>query len=122
MLIHILFNTLIQTQQSIFPKLSLSHTEIQPLYDVVIIGSGYGASIAASRCARAGQNVCVFERGREWQPGDFPESMIESKEHFQINYQGKPNVVGMMQNSLIEIFCCVQRFICSHAIFNLYVI
>src|SRR5258706_14349660 len=48
-------------------------------YDVVVIGSGYGGSIAAARLASASLNpkpsVCILERGREWQPGDFPESL-----------------------------------------------
>jgi choline dehydrogenase-like flavoprotein len=32
-------------------------------YDVVIVGSGFGGSISASRSARAGPKVLVFERG-----------------------------------------------------------
>ena len=46
-------------------------------YDIVIIGSGYGGAIAAARLAAANLNpkpsVCILERGKEWQPGDFPE-------------------------------------------------
>ncbi|MEQ1843569.1 MAG: FAD-dependent oxidoreductase, partial [Verrucomicrobiales bacterium] len=43
-------------------------------YEVVVIGSGYGGSIAASRMARAGRSVCLLEKGREYLPGDFPET------------------------------------------------
>ena len=43
-------------------------------YDVVIIGSGYGGSIAASRLARAGKTVCLLERGDERLPGSYPNS------------------------------------------------
>ena len=41
-------------------------------YDAVVVGSGYGASIAASRLARAGQRVCVLERGRGVPAGRVP--------------------------------------------------
>ena len=43
-------------------------------YDFVIIGSGYGGSIAAARLAAAKLNpqpsVCILERGKERQPGE----------------------------------------------------
>ena len=54
-------------------------------YDVVIVGSGYGGAISASRLARAGFRVCVLERGAEFQPGDFPESPTEGLLEFQLD-------------------------------------
>ena len=47
-------------------------SSIRARYDVVVVGSGYGASVCAARLARAGRSVCVLERGREVRPGDFP--------------------------------------------------
>ena len=50
-------------------------------YDFVIIGSGYGGAISAARLASANLNpkpsICILERGKEWQPGSFPETGVE---------------------------------------------
>ena len=50
-------------------------------YDVVVIGSGYGGAISAARLAAADLNpkpaVCILERGKEWQPGTFPETITD---------------------------------------------
>ncbi|XP_024542909.1 uncharacterized protein LOC112350638 [Selaginella moellendorffii] len=45
---------------------------IQVGYDAVVVGSGYGGSIAAYRLAEAGIRVCVLEKGRRWEPHQFP--------------------------------------------------
>ena len=46
--------------------------EAMPIYDAVVIGSGYGGGVAASRLARMGLRLAVLEQGRLWRPGDFP--------------------------------------------------
>ena len=46
--------------------------EAMPGYDAVVIGSGYGGGVAASRLARMGLRLAVLEQGRLWRPGDFP--------------------------------------------------
>ena len=55
-------------------RLSTPVSAIKDHYEVVVVGSGYGGSIAASRLARAGRNVCVLERGKEFQPGEYPDT------------------------------------------------
>ena len=77
-----------------FPQLSLPLSSIEPRYDVVVIGSGYGGSIAASRSARAGQKVCVLERGKEWRPGDFPEKETETIGEIQMTHNNQKSVYG----------------------------
>ena len=55
-------------------RLSTPIDQIKSHYTVVIVGSGYGGGIAASRLARAKAadnseiTVCVLERGKEFQP------------------------------------------------------
>jgi len=52
---------------------------------VVVIGSGYGGGIAASRLARTGQKVIVLERGKEWRAGDFPTGPLEAAAQLQVD-------------------------------------
>jgi cholesterol oxidase len=47
---------------------------VQNAYDAVVVGSGFGGGITACRLAEAGLRVCVLERGRRFEPGDFPDS------------------------------------------------
>lgn len=60
---------------------------LQPHYDVVVVGSGYGGGISASRLARAGKSVAVLERGREWQTGEFPSRFPEVRAQLQVTSQ-----------------------------------
>lgn len=48
-----------------YPVLSLPVESMRTEYDVVVVGSGYGAGVAASRMARAGKSVAVLELGYE---------------------------------------------------------
>ncbi len=41
-------------------------------YDFVIIGSGFGGSVSALRLVEKGYRVLVLEKGRRFQPEDFP--------------------------------------------------
>lgn len=70
-------------------RLSRPLDEIQAHYDVVVIGSGYGGGVAASRLARCGKHVCLLERGREFMPGEFPDRLGEGLAEIQINAAGK---------------------------------
>lgn len=52
-------------------------TENQSHYDAVVVGSGFGGSIAALRLAEAGRSVLVLERGRRYKPGEFPRDVTD---------------------------------------------
>ncbi|KAL4798780.1 hypothetical protein BDV19DRAFT_385863 [Aspergillus venezuelensis] len=60
-----------------YPVLSSSVSQLKSSYNVVVVGSGYGAGVAASRMARAGKSVAVLEVGNEWRAGSFPSTFKE---------------------------------------------
>jgi choline dehydrogenase-like flavoprotein len=66
-------------------RISKDLTALKPHYDVVVVGSGYGASVAASRLARAGRRVCVLERGREYRPGEYPNDLSSAQGSVQVD-------------------------------------
>lgn len=69
-----------------FPHLSSPNANIKAHYDVVVVGSGYGGSIAACRIASTGKSVCVLERGKEWLPGEFPETILKASRDLQVHF------------------------------------
>ncbi|MEM7553635.1 MAG: GMC family oxidoreductase N-terminal domain-containing protein [Cyanobacteria bacterium P01_A01_bin.84] len=70
-------------------RLSSPIENIKSHYTVIVIGSGYGGSIAASRLSRAGAKVCILERGKEFQAGEFPDTPQEALQEMQINLPKK---------------------------------
>ncbi|HMQ78321.1 MAG TPA: GMC family oxidoreductase N-terminal domain-containing protein [Ignavibacteria bacterium] len=70
-------------------KISQSIDKIKKSYDVVIVGSGYGGSISASRLARAGMKVCLLERGKEFLPTEFPETLKATSKETQYDFADK---------------------------------
>lgn len=64
--------------------MSLPLSALKPRYDVIVVGSGYGGGVTASRLARAGKRVAVLERGREIATGEFPQKFSELKNEFQV--------------------------------------
>ena len=66
-------------------RLSSPQGEIKRAYDVVVVGSGYGGGVAASRLSRAGQSVCVIEKGKEFPTGSFPSRLPELRRELQLN-------------------------------------
>lgn len=57
------------------------------VWDYVIVGSGFGGSIAAMRLAQKGYRVAVLEAGRRWREQDFPDSNLDSR-----NYNWLPSL------------------------------
>ncbi|HRP29148.1 MAG TPA: FAD-binding protein, partial [Burkholderiaceae bacterium] len=46
-------------------------------YDVIVIGSGFGGSVAALRAVEKGYSVGVLEAGRRYADADLPKSSWE---------------------------------------------
>ncbi|KAL2260140.1 hypothetical protein VTK26DRAFT_5955 [Humicola hyalothermophila] len=82
-----------------FPRLSKPVELLRSEYDVVVVGSGYGGGIAASRMARTGQSVCLLERGHERWPGEYPSGSIESLK--ELHYSGAL-APGPFRGKLVE--------------------
>ncbi|YCM44588.1 GMC family oxidoreductase [Verrucomicrobiaceae bacterium 227] len=66
-------------------RLSSPLSNLKESYEVLVIGSGYGGAIAASRMARAGRKVCLLERGKEKIPGEYPNTTHQALEEIQVN-------------------------------------
>jgi cholesterol oxidase len=47
-------------------------------FDVIVVGSGFGGAIMARRLAEQGMRVLVLERGRRWEPRDYPRKPTDS--------------------------------------------
>jgi cholesterol oxidase len=65
-----------------------------PAFDVVVIGSGYGGSVAACRFAEAGYGVCLLERGCEFVPGGFPNSIANLPGELRMHRADGGKVLG----------------------------
>src|SRR5512135_1851811 len=46
------------------------------IFDYVIIGSGFGASVSAMRLTEKGYTVLILERGKRYLDKDFPKSNL----------------------------------------------
>lgn len=46
----------------------------EPDYDVIVVGSGFGGSVAALRLVEKGYRVAVLEAGRRFADTDFPKT------------------------------------------------
>jgi choline dehydrogenase-like flavoprotein len=82
-----------------FPRISRPVELLRNTYDVVVIGSGYGGGVAASRMARAGQSVCLLEKGKERWPGEYPSGFVDAMKQFHVSGEFAP---GILKGDLVE--------------------
>ena len=62
--------------------------------DVVVIGSGYGGSVAALRLAEQGVRVLLLDRGKEYLPGEFPDGLGAAFGHVRLERSDATQVNG----------------------------
>jgi len=70
-----------------------------PVWDLVIVGSGYGGAMAAAELSKRGDkgrplDILLLERGREWRNGAFPERLAELPGELRLGSQSDGRVRG----------------------------
>src|SRR5450631_2258227 len=84
--------------------LSRSLDRLKDRYDVIVVGSGYGGGVAASRLARAGKRVAVLERGREYLTGQFPAKLTDIRAETMLSGgTGKPGLYDVRLGEHIHV-------------------
>lgn len=51
-------------------------------FQAVVVGSGFGGSVAGYRLAEAGRKTCILERGKPYPPGSFARTPREMAQNF----------------------------------------
>jgi len=63
--------------------------------DVIVIGSGFGGSVAALRLSERGYRVWVLEKGKRWRPEDFPRTNWSVRRSFWLPWIGCYGIWGL---------------------------
>jgi hypothetical protein len=75
----------------------------ETVFDVVIVGSGYGGSIAAQQLAGLKNlegkplKIAILERGSEYLPGMFPSAFADLPKHVRFARQSTGKVTGELE-------------------------
>lgn len=68
-------------------------------WDVIVVGSGFGGSVAALRLVEKGYRVAVLEKGRRFRKDDFPKTNWELRRWL---WQPEVGLRGIFQMSFME--------------------
>jgi len=73
-----------------------------PPFDAIVVGSGYGGSVAALRLAEKNHRVLLLERGSEYLPGEFPNDFSLVPKFFRVNLPAQAQPMGRA-SGLVEL-------------------
>jgi cholesterol oxidase len=68
-------------------------------YDVIVIGSGFGGSVAALRLSEKGYRVGVLEKGARWRMDDYPPNNWHLRKSVWRPYFG---LIGPLQMTVLK--------------------
>lgn len=72
---------------------------VQPRYDVAVIGSGFGGSVAALRAAEQGRSVVVCEQGRRLSPQDLQDGADSTR---KLLWEPSVGLIGYFRQTLLR--------------------
>jgi cholesterol oxidase len=72
-------------------------------FDVVVVGSGFGGSVAALRLTEKGYRVAVLEAGRRWRAEDFPKTNWNLRRYLWFPRLGMRGIqrLRLLKNALV---------------------
>jgi hypothetical protein len=76
----------------------------KPFYEVVIIGSGYGASVLAARISPHVKSLAILERGKEFLPGNFPRTGADLLKAFRSS-MNPLGLIDMNDTETMDVVC-----------------
>lgn len=90
--------------------------EEQDDFDAIIVGSGYGGSVASFRLAMAGIKVCLVEKGRQWESHDFATDSLEimstvrmENQNLRFSFGPKDALFQVLSLSVLQYYGCFSK-------------
>ena len=83
--------------------LSQPSTKISSYYDVIVIGSGYGGSVAACRLSRSGKRVAVFEKAWSTKPRISPRGFHRPLKNLHVTTTMSPLALPRLPSGILPL-------------------